>query len=136
VLYCMVDLKRRGMGIRDMVSLLENAVIELLESAAITAIARKDAPGVYIDDAKIASIGLRVSRGCTYHGLSVNIDMDLEPFSRINPCGLMDISVTQLSDLAPKNIEIAAVANQLVAIICGKLGGEVLNQGNERSDIF
>jgi len=136
VIYCMIDLKRRGMGIRDMVTLLETAVIDLLEMLAVRAVARKDAPGVYVDDAKIASVGLRVSRGCTYHGLSLNLDMDLEPFSRINPCGLVGISVAQVSDLAPDKTNIAKAGQCLVAAIGGKMGCEILDQGNKRSDIY
>ncbi len=97
VVYCLLDLKRLGLCIRDLVTLLETTVIEFLAEHNIDAKARADAPGVYIDNAKIASVGLRVSRGCTYHGLSFNLDMDLEPFARINPCGLVGINVTQLS---------------------------------------
>lgn len=99
VLYTLLDLKKVRLGIRKLVTLLENAVIDLLASKNIQAQARTDAPGVYIENNKIASLGLRVRRGCTYHGLALNIDMDLAPFSRINPCGLTDIGVTQLSDL-------------------------------------
>lgn len=134
VMYSMIDLKRHGMGIRDMVSLLENAVIELLESAAVKAAARADAPGVYVDDAKIASVGLRVSRGCTYHGLSLNVDMDLEPFSRINPCGLMDISVTQLADLEV-NTSIGGAGEQLVTTICRNIGYATVTHNDQRPDI-
>ena len=102
VIYLLLDLKRMGLGIRDLVTLLESTVIEFLAKYPITAAARADAPGVYVDNAKIASVGLRVSRGCTYHGLSFNLDMDLEPFSRINPCGLLNISVTRLVDHVSK----------------------------------
>jgi len=102
VIYLLLDLKRMGIGIRDLVTLLESTVIEFLAKHHITAVARADAPGVYIDNAKIASVGLRVSRGCTYHGLSFNLDMDLEPFSRINPCGLLNISVTHFVDHSSK----------------------------------
>lgn len=96
VIYFLLDLRRLGLGIRDLVTLLETTVIEFLAEHKIVAEARADAPGVYINNAKIASVGLRVSRGCTYHGLSFNLEMDLEPFSRINPCGLLNISVTHL----------------------------------------
>ena len=120
VIYLLLDLKRMGLGIRDLVTLLESTVIEFLAKYNITAKARADAPGVYIDDAKIASVGLRVSRGCTYHGLSFNLDMDLEPFSRINPCGLVGINVTQLSDYyAVENV--TPINDKLVVTIKKKI---------------
>lgn len=99
VLYLLVDLRRRGLGVRALVSLMEQAVIALLADHGITACARQDAPGVYVDAAKLASLGLRVRRGCSYHGLALNVDMDLEPFRRINPCGYPGLAVTQLRDL-------------------------------------
>lgn len=101
VVYCLLDLPRRGMGIRELVSLLENAVIALLADHGIDAHARPEAPGVYVKDAKIAALGLRVRRGRSYHGLSLNVTMDLEPFTRINPCGYAGLQVTQLADLCP-----------------------------------
>jgi len=99
VIYPLLDLDRRQLGARKMVSLLEAAVIELLCNHGITAVAKTDAPGVYVDEQKIASIGLKIKRGCCYHGLSINIDMDLGPFSRINPCGFAGLTMTQLSAL-------------------------------------
>ncbi|WP_127478210.1 lipoyl(octanoyl) transferase LipB [Sulfurivermis fontis] len=99
VLYLLVDLRRRGLGVRALVHRMEQAVIALLAGYGIPARARLDAPGVYVDGAKIASLGLRVRRGCSYHGLALNVDMDLEPFSRINPCGYPGLAVTQLRDL-------------------------------------
>lgn len=99
VLYVLVDLKRHGLGVRRLVTLLEQAVIALLAEHRIAAVARPEAPGVYVDGRKIAAVGLRVRRGCSYHGLSLNVDMDLEPFSRINPCGYRGLAVTQLKDL-------------------------------------
>lgn len=99
VAYLLLDLRRAGLGIRRLVTLLEESVIALLAEQGIAAAARKDAPGVYVAGAKIASIGLRVRHGRTFHGLSLNVDMDLEPFSRINPCGYPGLAVTQLNDL-------------------------------------
>ncbi|NNF65891.1 MAG: lipoyl(octanoyl) transferase LipB, partial [Gammaproteobacteria bacterium] len=87
VVYPLIDLKRQRLGVRDLVSALENAIIETLAGYEIAAVARADAPGVYVDGAKVASIGLRVKRQCSYHGLAFNLNMDLEPFQRINPCG-------------------------------------------------
>jgi len=98
IAYVLFDMRRHKMTVRDLVSAIEQAVIDLLGDYNITAQARCDAPGVYVDARKIASLGLRIRRGCSYHGLSFNINMDLEPFSRINPCGLSDIRMAQLSD--------------------------------------
>ncbi|MEN8167999.1 MAG: lipoyl(octanoyl) transferase LipB, partial [Pseudomonadota bacterium] len=99
IAYLLLDLRRAGLGVRALVTQLEQAVIALLADYAIPALSRPDAPGVYVADRKIAALGLRVSRGCSLHGLSLNVAMDLEPFSRINPCGYPDLAVTQLSDL-------------------------------------
>lgn len=96
VAYLLLDLRRRKLGVRQVVSAMEQAVIALLSDYDITAEARREAPGVYVDGNKIASLGLRVRRSCSYHGLSLNVDMDLEPFSRINPCGYRGLEVTQL----------------------------------------
>lgn len=99
VMYLLIDLRRRKMGIRDLVSAMENAVIQTLSGYGFDAIARRDAPGVYVDGQKIASLGLRVRRGCSYHGLAFNVDMDLSPFQRINPCGYEGMEVTQARNL-------------------------------------
>lgn len=99
VLYLLIDLRRKGMGVRELVSRMEQAVIALLGEFKIASSARKDAPGVYVADQKIAALGLRVKRGCSYHGISLNVDMDLSPFLGINPCGYPGMSVTQLKDL-------------------------------------
>ena len=98
VAYPLVDLKRAGYGIREMVRRLEQAVIDLLEGYAIPGERRAGMPGVYVGGAKIAAVGLRVSRGCTYHGLSLNAHLDLEPFSRIDPCGYPGLASTRLAD--------------------------------------
>ena len=99
VCYVLLDLKRRGLDIRGLVELLESAVIDTVAEYGIEAYPRRDAPGVYVSDSKLAAIGLRVRRGCSYHGVAFNIAMDLSPYSRINPCGFADLEVTQLSDL-------------------------------------
>jgi lipoyl(octanoyl) transferase len=101
VVYPLLDLKRLGLNIRDLVMRLESAVIELCAGYGIEAAGRRDAPGVYVAGRKLASIGLRVRRGGTYHGLALNVVNDLEPFSRINPCGYAGLQVTRLADLAP-----------------------------------
>jgi lipoyl(octanoyl) transferase len=100
IVYTLLDLNRRHIGVRELVTRIENSVIELLEDYDIRANARRDAPGVYVDGRKIAALGLRVRKGRSFHGLALNVDMDLEPFSRINPCGYQGLEVTQLSELA------------------------------------
>jgi lipoyl(octanoyl) transferase len=97
VAYVMIDIKRRGMGPRALVSLIEQSIIDALSLYGVTANARKDAPGVYVNDAKIASLGLRIRKGRSFHGLSINVDMDMEPYSRINPCGYQGMEIIQLS---------------------------------------
>ncbi len=104
VVYLLLDLRRRGMGVRALVDLIEESVVALLGEYGIAAAPRRDAPGVYVGDAKIASLGLRVRRGCSYHGLALNVDMDLEPFSRINPCGYEGMAVTCLRDCLPPGV--------------------------------
>ncbi|HET8700769.1 MAG TPA: lipoyl(octanoyl) transferase LipB [Nitrococcus sp.] len=98
IAYVLVDLRRRGIGVRRMVSVLENAAIRVLAGYGIDAHARCGAPGVYVGEAKIAALGLRVRRGCTYHGLAFNVAMELEPFRRINPCGYAGLPVTDLRE--------------------------------------
>lgn len=99
ILYVLVDIKRRNLGIRKFVNSLEQAMIQLLADYQIKAHTRVDAPGVYVEGAKICSIGLRIRKGASYHGLSFNVDMDLQPFSFINPCGFTDLKIIQLRDL-------------------------------------
>lgn len=99
VAYLLLDIKRRGLSVRPLVRKMEGAVINLLANYGIGARYRADAPGVYVQDAKIAALGLRVKNGCCYHGLALNIDMDLTPFNAINPCGFAGLKVTQLANL-------------------------------------
>ncbi len=115
VVYFLLNLHRRGYGIRSLVERIENATIDLLRGYGIEAASDRNAPGVYVGSgaarAKIASLGLRVRRGCTYHGLSINVDMDLEPFSRINPCGYSGLRMTQIADLGgPRDVDQVATA--------------------------
>jgi lipoyl(octanoyl) transferase len=111
VVYPLIDLKRLGLGIRDYVSALERAVIDLAAEFGIAAECRRDAPGVYVAGAKLASVGVRVRRGGSYHGLALNVALDLEPFSRINPCGYQGLAMTQLSVLGgPRTVAAAAEA--------------------------
>lgn len=111
VVYPLLDLKRLKLGVRDLVTLLENTVVALLGEYGVASAAKPDAPGVYVDGRKIASLGLRVRRGCSFHGVAVNVDMDLEPFLRINPCGYNGLQMTQLRDLQPSAPSIEAVAD-------------------------
>lgn len=99
VAYPLFDLRRRNLGIRALVERLEEAVIRTLAAYRIQAQRRSGAPGVYVGEAKVASLGLRVRRGCTFHGVAFNVDMDLEPFARINPCGFQGLAVTQVAAL-------------------------------------
>ena len=109
VAYVLLDIKRRNLGVRQLVSMLENILIELLRRYNINAEARPDAPGVYVAGAKIASLGLRVRKGCTFHGLALNVQMDMEPFSRINPCGYAGMQMVQSSELGgPQQVSEAA----------------------------
>lgn len=99
VLYLLIDLRRRGWGVRHLVNAMEQCVMALLAEHQLDGATRKEAPGVYVEGAKIASLGLRVRRGCSYHGLSLNVQMDLAPFARINPCGYAGMPVTDLHRL-------------------------------------
>jgi len=99
VVYTLLDLTRMKIGVRDLVTMLEQTIVELLSGYGVTATARREAPGVYVNDAKIAALGLRVRKGRSFHGLALNVDMDLEPFARINPCGYEGLEITQITDL-------------------------------------
>lgn len=115
VVYLLLDLRRRAMGVRDLVTLIEQSLVQLLHDYGVDAAPDPGAPGVYVGGAKIASLGLRVRRGCSYHGLALNVDMDLEPFSRINPCGYEGLQVTSLArELAGEQIEVDAVGEALL----------------------
>ncbi len=113
VAYVLFDVRRAGWGVRQLVTAMEQAVIELLAELAIEGQARPDAPGVYVNGDKIASLGLRVKNGKSYHGLSLNVDMDLTPFDGINPCGMVDLKVTQIAHFSP-SIKMDDVGQQLV----------------------
>ncbi len=118
VVYLLIDLKRRGLGVRALVTLIEDAIVELLAQWQIDAAARPEAPGVYVEQDKIASLGLRVRRGCSYHGLALNVDLDLEPFSRINPCGYEGLQATSMARCRPDlDFDIDAVGEALLEIL-------------------
>lgn len=127
--YMLVDIRRRGSGIRWLVNGIEDAIIDVLKQYDVKSFAKPEAPGVYLqgaqgrgrDGAKIAALGMRVRRGCTFHGLSLNIDMDLEPYARINPCGFSGLAVTQLRDLVDHVPTLETVEKQLLQTLCARL---------------
>ena len=121
VLYLLLDLRRLRLGIRQMVSRMEQSVIDLLADYGIEGTARPHAPGVYVGERKIAALGLRVRHGCSFHGLSLNVNMDLSPFSRINPCGYPGLLPTQLYDLGGPD-DIHQAAHPLLGHLLGRLG--------------
>lgn len=121
VAYLLLDVRRSGIGVRDLVSRIEQSLIGLLASYGVTAVSKPDAPGVYVDGAKIASLGLRIRNGRSFHGLALNVDMDLEPFRRINPCGYAGMAMTQLSQLAGP-IALADVRERLRGELVERLG--------------
>ncbi|MBE0484964.1 lipoyl(octanoyl) transferase LipB [Marinobacter sp.] len=121
VIYLLIDLSRRKLGVRDLVDEIEQAIVRTLAQSDIDAAPRSDAPGVYVNGAKIASLGLRVRRGCSFHGLALNVNMDMEPFSRINPCGYAGMSMCQVSDYVP-GISVYDVEDRLVQALISGLG--------------
>ena len=122
VAYPLVDVKRLGLGVRDLVSRIEQSLIDLLASYGVSAAARADAPGVYVDGAKIASLGLRIRHGRSFHGLALNVDMELQPFARINPCGYAGMAMTQLADQVAGPIAISEVSVRLREQLVKQLG--------------
>ena len=111
VIYFMINLRRKKMGVRQLVTLIENSIVSALADYNIVAYAKPDAPGVYVDNKKIASLGLRVRKGCSFHGLAINVNMDLSPFHRINPCGYAGMEMIQTADIeGPKDTASASSA--------------------------
>ena len=123
VAYFLLNLRRKKMGVRDLVTHLENLVINTLKSYGIESAAKPDAPGVYVYGRKICSLGLRIRKGCSFHGLALNVDMDLSPFTRINPCGYQGLEMIQVSDLTG-TITIDAIERKLVEELTTTLGYE------------
>lgn len=120
VVYTLIDLTRLKIGVRELVTIIEQSIIDLLASYGVESSAKREAPGVYVNNAKIAALGLRVRKGCSFHGLALNVDMDLEPFSRINPCGYEGLEVTRLCDLVA-GISLDKVMTDLQQILLKKL---------------
>lgn len=125
VVYCLINLRRARLGVRDMVTRLENSAIELLDEQGIVAESRRDAPGVYVSGAKIAALGLRVRKGCSYHGIALNINPDLTPFLGIDPCGFQDLEVTSLQKLG-----VSVDKDQLVARFVQLIERQLTRLGN------
>ncbi|WP_333956297.1 lipoyl(octanoyl) transferase LipB [Providencia vermicola] len=125
VMYVMLDLKRNKLGVRDLVTALENTVVKTLAHYHIDAYPRPDAPGVYVNSDKICSLGLRIRKGCSFHGLALNINMDLEPFNRITPCGYAQLKMTQVRDFIP-NVTLQDVQPVLIEQFCDTLGFHIV----------
>lgn len=123
VMYVLIDVKRRKLGVRQLVTILEETVIATLANFGVSARARADAPGVYVGDEKICSLGLRIRKGCSFHGLALNVAMDLTPFLRINPCGYAGMSMTQLKHFQPE-VTTAQVQAPLVSAFARLAGYE------------
>ena len=113
IVYCLIDIKRLGIGVKEMVRIIEKSIIDLLNDYSIPSHKIVGAPGVYVDGSKIAALGLKVKRGKTYHGLSLNVDMNLSPYQLINPCGYRDLNVTQMSNLTDNKLELDKIKKQL-----------------------
>ncbi|GAB2585078.1 lipoyl(octanoyl) transferase LipB [Nitrincola alkalisediminis] len=121
VVYLLLDLRRHKLGVRDVVTAMEQSVVEVLDQVGVQGYAKKDAPGVYVDEQKIASLGLRVRRGCSFHGLALNVDMNLEPFLRINPCGYAGMQMTQVKQF-DSNTSLDWVSSRLLKSLVNQLG--------------
>jgi len=116
IVYCLIDLKRLDIGVKKIVSLIETSIVDLLKTHGVDSHLKDGAPGVYVDGVKIAALGLKVKNGRTYHGLSLNVDMDLSAFTQINPCGYQGLKVTQLCDLTD-NVDLDRIGNELTQIL-------------------
>ena len=129
IVYVLINLKRQSMGVRQLVSVLEQSIIDTLAEYQINAYAKKEAPGVYIEGAKIAAVGLRIKKGCSFHGLSFNLNMNLQPFKQINPCGYKDLQVIQLADFITQ-LEMPQIEQQLLRHLTKHLSYENIEYKN------
>lgn len=134
IAYLLLDVRRKGITVRELVTVLEQAVIALLARHGIRASAKPDAPGVYVDGKKIASLGLRIRRGCSFHGLALNINMDLHPFSLINPCGYAGLQMTQAAGLGGPT-SVSEAIPELQAELIRLLEYPVWTESNESADL-
>lgn len=125
VVYFLLDIRRRKMGVRQLVNTIEDTIVAMMAEYGVEAAARPDAPGVYVNNAKLCSLGLRIRKGCSFHGLALNVDMDLSPFLRINPCGYAGMQMVQTTDLnGPPNV--GEAAQQVTQIFAKLLGYETI----------
>lgn len=132
VIYTLIDLKRLNIGVKNLVTIIEQSIIHLLKQYGIEAEGKDNAPGVYVNGEKIAALGLRIKRNKSYHGLSLNIDMDLAPFQQINPCGYKGMPVTQLKDLNP-GLYLSNVKTDLISHLAQHLGYNTISTTSEIS---
>lgn len=121
VCYLLLDIRRLQLGVRDLVTAIEQSIVQLIHSYGVAAEAKPEAPGVYVDDRKLAALGLRIRKGCSYHGLSLNVDMDLNPFSNINPCGIEGLDVVDMKRLGIDR-PMAKVISELTNILIQQIG--------------
>ncbi len=135
VVYLLLDVRQRKLSVRDLVELIERTITETLDRLEIPGKTRARAPGIYVDDAKIAALGLRIKNGCSYHGLSLNVDMDLSPFANINPCGFKGLEVTQIADFVEQKEHLMqSVSNILLDRLLQNLGYEIQTHRKLKSD--
>jgi len=134
MIYPLIDLRRAGLGVRDLVTALEQSVVDLVAEYGIEAASHADAPGVYVADVKIASVGLRIRRGASFHGMALNVDVDLEPFSRINPCGYKGLELTDLARLGADS-DLAIVREKLLPLLLRHLRMDHLLSSASRSGV-
>ncbi|MGL4223776.1 MAG: lipoyl(octanoyl) transferase LipB [Vibrio sp.] len=130
IAYVLIDLRRKHLGVRELVTKIEQLVINTLQHYQIDSAARPDAPGVYVQDKKICSLGLRIRKGCSFHGLALNIQMDLSPFQRINPCGYPGMEMVQISDF-DRSVDLEAVAQLLIQNLVAQLDYEQVEFSTE-----
>ena len=130
VIYPLLNLRRHALGVRELVVALENSVIDYLATLRIEAAGRRDAPGVYVNGSKLASVGLRIRRGASYHGMSLNVGLDLEPFQRINVCGYRGMQVVRLSDLGGP-ADVTEAAHALAPHVVRRLGYKAINTASQ-----
>ena len=122
VVYPLLNVKRLSLGVRDLVTAIETAVVRWLASYGVSASAKPDAPGVYVAEQKIASLGLRIRKGCSYHGVAINLDADLSPFAQINPCGYQGLQMVNLSSLIPSPPSMSEASNSFAVVLAEQLG--------------
>jgi len=138
VAYPLIDIRRRGISVRELVRNTENTIIQTLAELDIEAYAKPDAPGVYVAAAKVASLGFRIRRGCSYHGLSLNVDMDLQGFARINPCGYAGLQMAQTRDLSsdPRACSVAALEPLIVKHFASLLGYDSVKSAGDGAQVL